>query len=69
LDDLLARVSRTAPLRTPKGTRKASADESHPEGQSNTYQITIGPGINITALHTTSRDIRRHKASNYGNER
>ena len=31
-----------------------------------TYQITVEPGITITAPRTTSRDIRRHKASNYG---
>jgi hypothetical protein len=30
-----------------------------------TYQITIEPGITVTAPRTTSRDIRRHKASNY----
>jgi hypothetical protein len=30
------------------------------------YQITVEPGITITAARTTSRDIRRHKASNYG---
>jgi hypothetical protein len=30
-----------------------------------TYQITVGPGITVTAPRTTSRDIRRHKASNY----
>ena len=29
------------------------------------YQITVEPGITITAPRTTSRDIRRHKASNY----
>jgi hypothetical protein len=30
-----------------------------------TYRITIEPGITITVPRTTSRDIRRHKASNY----
>ena len=30
-----------------------------------TYQIAVDPGITITAPRTTSRDIRRHKASNY----
>jgi transposase InsO family protein len=30
-----------------------------------TYQITVEPGITITAPRRTSRDIRRHKASNY----
>ena len=33
--------------------------------ESDTYQITVNPGITITAPRTTSRDIRRHKASNY----
>ena len=31
----------------------------------NTCQITVEPGITITAPRTTSRDIKRHKASNY----
>ena len=31
-----------------------------------TCQITVEPGITITAPRTTSRDIRRHKASSYG---
>jgi hypothetical protein len=30
-----------------------------------TYQITVEPGIIITAPRTASRDIKRHKASNY----
>ena len=30
-----------------------------------TCQITVEPGITITAPRTTSRDIRRHKASSY----
>lgn len=30
-----------------------------------TYQIAVVPGITITAPRTSSRDIRRHKASNY----
>jgi len=34
--------------------------------EAGTCQITIEPGITITAPRTTSRDIRRHKASNYG---
>ena len=34
--------------------------------ESDTYQITVEPGIIITAPRTTSRDIRRHKASSYG---
>ena len=33
--------------------------------EADSYQITIEPGITITAPRTTSRDIRRHKASNY----
>jgi len=36
--------------------------------EADTYQITVEPGITITALRTTSSDIRRHKASNYGPE-
>ena len=34
--------------------------------ESDTCQITVEPGITITAPPTTSRDVRRHKASNYG---
>jgi len=30
-----------------------------------TYQITVEPGITVTAPRTASRDIRRHKASSY----
>ena len=30
-----------------------------------TYQIAVEPGITITAPPTSSRDIQRHKASNY----
>jgi transposase InsO family protein len=33
--------------------------------ESDTYQIAIEPGITITAPRTTSRDIKRPKASNY----
>jgi hypothetical protein len=33
--------------------------------EADTYQVTVEPGIIITAPRTTSRDIRRHKASNY----
>jgi hypothetical protein len=29
------------------------------------YQIAVEPGITVTAARTSSRDIRRHKASNY----
>jgi hypothetical protein len=32
---------------------------------SDTYQIAVEAGIIITAPRTTSRDINRHKASNY----
>jgi hypothetical protein len=35
--------------------------------EADTYQITVESGITITAARTTSRDIRRHKASNYTN--
>jgi hypothetical protein len=31
-----------------------------------TYQVTVEPGITVTTPRTGSRDIRRHKASNYG---
>jgi hypothetical protein len=31
-----------------------------------TIQVAVEPGITVTAARTTSRDIRRHKASNYG---
>ena len=31
-----------------------------------TVPVTVEPGITVTAARTTSRDIRRHKASNYG---
>jgi hypothetical protein len=30
-----------------------------------TYQITVEPGVSITAPRNTSRDIKRHKASAY----
>lgn len=33
--------------------------------ETDTYQVTVDSGITITAPRTTSRDIRRHKASNY----
>jgi hypothetical protein len=36
--------------------------------ESDTYQISVEPGITITAPRTTSRDIRRHKASNYSHD-
>ena len=36
--------------------------------EADTYQITVEPGITSTAPRTTSRDIRRHKASNYNPE-
>ena len=34
--------------------------------ESDTYQITLADGIAMSAPRKTSRDIRRHKASNYG---
>ena len=34
--------------------------------EAGTYQITVEAGITITVPRTTSRAIRRHKASNYG---
>ena len=37
--------------------------------EADTYQVTVEPGITITAPRTTSRDIRRHKASNYARRR
>jgi hypothetical protein len=33
--------------------------------QADTYQITVEDGIALTAPRTTSRDIKRHKASRY----
>ena len=33
--------------------------------ESDTYQITVEDGITLTAPRTTSRDIKRHKASRY----
>lgn len=33
--------------------------------EAGTYQITVEPGITVTAPRTTSRDIRRHRASRY----
>ena len=33
--------------------------------EADTSQITIEPGITISARRTASRDIRRHKASSY----
>ncbi len=33
--------------------------------ESDTYQVTVEPGITVTAARTGSHDIRRHKASNY----
>ena len=34
--------------------------------EADTCRVTVDPGITITAPRTTSRDIRRHKASSYG---
>jgi hypothetical protein len=36
--------------------------------EADTHQITVEPGITITAPGTTSTDIRRHKASSYSPE-
>ena len=36
--------------------------------EADTYQITIEDGVVITAPRMTSRDIKRHKASNYGHD-
>ena len=33
--------------------------------ESDTYQITVNDGTTLTAPRTTSREIKRHKASNY----
>jgi hypothetical protein len=35
--------------------------------EAHTFQITVEPGITITAARTSSRDIQRHKASDYAN--
>ena len=34
--------------------------------EADTYRITVEPGVTVTTPRTTSSDIRRHKASNYG---
>ena len=34
--------------------------------ETDTYQITVADDVSITAARTTSRDIKRHKAANYG---
>ncbi len=44
------------------GARRKTAEVTV---EADTYQITVEPGITITAPRTTSRDIKRHKASNY----
>ncbi len=31
-----------------------------------TYQITVETGVTVTAARSGNRDIRRHKAYNYG---
>jgi len=36
--------------------------------EADTYQTTVEPGLTITAPRTPSRDIRRHKASNYSRD-
>jgi hypothetical protein len=56
------------------GGQKIQADLAHARKtveitvEADTYQITVEPGITITAPRTTSSDIRRHKASNYSPE-
>ncbi len=30
------------------------------------YQVAVETGITVTAARISSRDVRRHKASNYG---
>ncbi len=37
--------------------------------EADTYQITVEPGITVTALRTTASDIRRRKASNCSRNR
>jgi len=34
--------------------------------EADTYRVTVEPGVTVTTPRTTSRDIRRHKASSYG---
>jgi hypothetical protein len=34
--------------------------------QTDTYQVTVEDGITVAASRKTSRDIKRHKASDYG---
>jgi hypothetical protein len=34
--------------------------------EAETYRITVEPGVTVTTPRTTSRDIKRHKATNYG---
>ena len=36
--------------------------------EADTYQVTVEPGSTITSPRATSRDIRRHKASNYSRD-
>ena len=44
------------------GGQKIQAGLAHAR---KTVQVTVEPGTTITAPRTTSRDINRHKASNY----
>ena len=37
--------------------------------EAGTYQITVEPGITVTALRTTTSGIRRHKAPDYSRDR
>jgi hypothetical protein len=38
---------------------------AHVTIEADTFQITVDDGITLTAPRTTSREIRRHKASTY----
>ena len=66
MQDLLARVGQAAedlgPVRVPDLAVGSTAEITI---ESDTYQITIEDGIGLTAPRTTSRDIKRHKASHY----
>ena len=35
-------------------------------GGTGTFQVAVENGITVTAARISSRDVRRHKASNYG---
>jgi len=67
-------VTRRVPVRGPvlAGGQKIQAGLAHARKivqvsvGPDTYQITVETGTTVTAPRTASRDIRRHKASNYG---